>query len=104
MCLTLARLFPGLYINVYSPNTRNGSQNSVLVWIHGGGFIEGSGYDAEGPYDRGGKALYDAHTLCSRTQTVIFTFNYRLGVLGKDTGFGVGGNLSKLPNIRQFDC
>jgi hypothetical protein len=43
-----------------------------MVWIHGGGFILGSGdRDVYGP-----DFLIDEHV-------VVVTFNYRLGVLGK---------------------
>jgi len=59
-----------LTLNVWSPGTRG--QRPVLVWIHGGGFLEGSGALS----GRGG-AAFSAHA-----DVVVVTLNYRLGVLG----------------------
>jgi para-nitrobenzyl esterase len=44
----------------------------VLVWIHGGGFVIGSG----------SQAIYDGAPLVRRGDAVLVTINYRLGVLG----------------------
>src|SRR5260370_28007098 len=41
-----------------------------MVWIHGGGFINGSA------------DVYDARRLTTRGDIVVVTFNYRLGALG----------------------
>ncbi|CAB0030891.1 unnamed protein product [Trichogramma brassicae] len=60
-----------LYLNVYT-NAIDGSKlRPVLVWIHGGGFIFGSGEDD----------FYGADYFM-RKDVVLVTFNYRLGVLG----------------------
>lgn len=45
-----------------------------MVWIHGGGFIGGSGND-----DMYGPDYF------MRKDIVLVTINYRLGVLGKET-------------------
>jgi carboxylesterase type B len=45
-----------------------------MVYIHGGGFDQGSGY---GPY-----GLYNGEFLASTYGVVVVTFNYRLGALG----------------------
>jgi para-nitrobenzyl esterase len=58
-----------LNLNVWTPASSNGAR-PVLVWIHGGGFINGSG------------DVYDARRLSSRGDIVVVTFNYRLGALG----------------------
>ncbi|XP_058121660.1 carboxylic ester hydrolase-like [Anopheles ziemanni] len=65
----------GLFLNVYTPELpRDGSmtaQMPVMVYIHGGGFMCGSG----------DSFLYDpVHFLQHRV--VVVTFNYRLGPLG----------------------
>jgi para-nitrobenzyl esterase len=59
-----------LYLNVWAPRPRRGAL-PVMVWIHGGGFIAGSGYEAE----------YDG-TALARRGVLVVTLNYRLGRLG----------------------
>ena len=58
-----------LYLNVWSPATGQ-PRRPVLVWIHGGGFIMGSGSE------------YDGGALASRGDVVVVTVNYRLGPWG----------------------
>jgi para-nitrobenzyl esterase len=61
-----------LYLNFWLPaNAKAGDKLPVMVWIHGGGFVGGSGADAS---SRG-----DAF---ARQGVVLMTFNYRLGRLG----------------------
>lgn len=59
-----------LTLNVWSPADRAGPL-PVMVWIHGGGFNNGSGT----------AALYDGANLAKRG-VVVVTINYRLGRLG----------------------
>ena len=62
-----------LYLNVYAPaGARPGDRKPVLVWIHGGGFVIGSG----------SQQIYDGSGLARRGDVVVVTINYRLGVLG----------------------
>jgi para-nitrobenzyl esterase len=60
-----------LYLNVWTAASKAGEKRPVFVWIHGGGFMSGSGdvpvYDGEGLASKG---------------LVMVTINYRLGVLG----------------------
>lgn len=58
-----------LTLNVWAPETAEGLP--VMVWIHGGGYNNGSG-TAE---------LYDGANL-ARREVVVVTINYRLGRLG----------------------
>ncbi|MDJ0865895.1 MAG: carboxylesterase/lipase family protein [Myxococcota bacterium] len=60
-----------LYLNVYAPAASGGGR-PVLVWIHGGGFVIGSG----------SQNIYDASSLVRRGDVVVVTINYRLGALG----------------------
>lgn len=60
-----------LYLNVWTPGL-DGARRPVLVWIHGGGFLVGSG----------STAVYDGHHLARRGDMVVVTLNYRLGALG----------------------
>ena len=59
-----------LTLNVWAPQGRS-APLPVMVWIHGGGYINGSGT----------AALYDGSNLAKRG-VVVVTLNYRLGRLG----------------------
>lgn len=59
-----------LTLNVWAPKERD-HPLPVMVWVHGGGYINGSGT----------AALYDGTSLASRG-VVVVTLNYRLGRLG----------------------
>jgi para-nitrobenzyl esterase len=60
-----------LNLNVWTPEV-GGSGLPVMVWVHGGAYVSGSGSDA----------MYDGGNLAAATGTVIVTINYRLGALG----------------------
>jgi para-nitrobenzyl esterase len=60
-----------LYLNVWTPGA-DAAPRPVLVWIHGGGFVIGSG----------SQSLYDGAALALRAGAVVVTINYRLGPLG----------------------
>lgn len=60
-----------LNLNVWTPNTDAAAKLPVMVWIHGGALVIGSG----------SSALYDGTFLAQRGAVVV-TFNYRLGHLG----------------------
>jgi para-nitrobenzyl esterase len=59
-----------LYLNVWSPNLRGTAKLPVMVWIHGGGNVEGS---AEWP---------PLGSTLAREGVVVVSLNYRLGVFG----------------------
>ncbi|MCH9735649.1 MAG: carboxylesterase family protein, partial [Actinomycetia bacterium] len=61
-----------LTLNVWTPARRPDSvqPRPVMVWIHGGAFVNGSG------------GVYGASRLAARGDIVVVTINYRLGVLG----------------------
>ena len=61
-----------LFLTIYTPassGTREATR-PVLVWIHGGAFIMGSGNG------------YDGSVLANQGDVVVVTVNYRLGMLG----------------------
>lgn len=60
-----------LYLNIWTPGADRG-RRPVLVWIHGGAFILGSG----------SQMLYNGGPLARRGDVVVVTINYRLGALG----------------------
>ena len=60
-----------LYLNVTMPTPKPaGQKRPVLVWMHGGAFLGGSGSD------------YSTEQLAVRGDTVVVTVNYRLGIFG----------------------
>lgn len=59
-----------LTLNVWTP-AADGARRPVLVWVHGGAFVTGSG----------GTPWYDGANLAAR-DVVVVTLNYRLGALG----------------------
>ncbi|MEV6896285.1 carboxylesterase family protein [Amycolatopsis sp. NPDC051372] len=68
--MTLAQSEDCLSLNVFTPST-TGSR-PVLVWIHGGAFLTGSG----------GQGWYDGTRLANEADVVVVSLNYRLGVFG----------------------
>jgi para-nitrobenzyl esterase len=88
-----------LYLNVWTPKvTPDGSGNlPVMVFIHGGAFISGSGSSAKGD-TTGHLNMYDGSQFVATSRNgeniVFVTTNYRLGVLGFLAGdkFGINGN------------
>lgn len=61
-----------LTLNVWTPANPKTPSPPVLVWIHGGAFVLGSGSEDS----------YDGQVLSEATGAVIVTINYRLGPLG----------------------
>lgn len=57
-----------LYLNIYTPNA--GTRLPVMVWIHGGTFITGTG------------ATYIGSDLAAKGNLIVVTINYRLGPFG----------------------
>jgi len=98
-----------LYLNVWTAAVSSAETRPVMVWIHGGGYVEGSGSLPS----FNGEAL-------ARKGVVIVTINYRLGVFGflahpeltKESGHNASGNYGMLDqlavlkwvraNIKQF--
>lgn len=57
---------------IFFPDIRDsGGPKPVMVYIHGGFYMEGTGN------------LYDGSVLASYGNVIVITVNYRLGVLGK---------------------
>ena len=60
-----------LTLNVYAPASATPSSHlPVMVWIHGGAFENGEGYD------------YDPSAMINQSGVIVVTINYRLGLLG----------------------
>jgi len=61
-----------LFINVWSQGLGDTKHRPVMVWLHGGGFANGSG----------GAAMYDGEALATKGDVVVVTVNHRLNVFG----------------------
>ena len=61
-----------LFLNVWTTACDDNATRPVMVWIHGGAFVTGSGSGA----------FYQGQHLAKRGDVVVVTINYRLGVLG----------------------
>ncbi len=61
------------FLNIWTPGLTNGDKRPVLVFIHGGGFTNGSSIEGEG---------YDGRNLAELGDMVVVTLNHRLNVLG----------------------
>jgi para-nitrobenzyl esterase len=65
-----------LFLNVWTPKANKGAlaaaKRPVMVWLHGGGFANGSG----------GAAMYDGGALARKGGVVTVTVNHRLNVFG----------------------
>jgi para-nitrobenzyl esterase len=77
-----------LYLNVTTP-AADEARRPVLVWIHGGAYILGSG----------SQKMYDPEPLAQRGDVVVVAINYRLGPFGflhlddlAGKAFGASGN------------
>jgi para-nitrobenzyl esterase len=76
-----------LTANVWTPPSATSSMKlPVLVFIHGGGNVQGSSADT----GKGSTPIYDGAALAAKQNAVVVTFNYRLGPLGflAHTAFG----------------
>jgi para-nitrobenzyl esterase len=82
-----------LYLNVYTP-AADAQKRPVLFWIHGGGFVLGSGSEP----------LYDGGPLAIRGDIVVVAIHYRLGALGYLYLGGHGGDAwGATANAGQLD-
>ncbi|MBU6329160.1 MAG: carboxylesterase/lipase family protein [Acidobacteria bacterium] len=83
-----------LSLNIWTPATDD-TRRPVMVWIHGGAFSLGAG----------SLSAYDGRALCTRTDTVVVTINYRVGALGflvldDDSAVANAGILDQIAALR----
>ena len=88
-----------LALNVWTPALRDHGKRPVLVYIHGGGYSNGSGSDP----------LYDGVRLCRRGDVVVVTLNHRLNLFGYlylgelDARYAASGNVGQLDLITALE-
>jgi len=90
-----------LYLNVWAPQPRPAGKTPVMVFVHGGGFLEGlASY-----------SFYDGTKLATATGNLVVTLNYRLGPFGylsnpalraEDTVHGSAGAYGILDQLAAF--
>lgn len=88
-----------LYLNVWTPAFTGNEKLPVMVWIHGGAYMQGYGHEME----------FDGEAFCKRG-VILVTINYRLGVFGffahpelsKKCPHKVSGNYGILDQIQAL--
>lgn len=82
-----------LYLNIWRPNNTS-SKLPVMVFLHGGGNMTGSGKDFQG------------EQLARNTNSIIISVNYRLGALGffKNAALATGNALDDSGNYGLLDA
>ena len=60
-----------LYLNIWTPAEDTTAALPVMVWIHGGAYLQGYGHEME----------FDGEAFCKRG-VILVTINYRLGPMG----------------------
>jgi para-nitrobenzyl esterase len=89
-----------LYLNVWTQEPGAAARRPVMVWLHGGGFRNGSGAEV----------WYDGAVL-ARRGVVLVTLNYRLGALGflahealeAESPFGTSSNYGLLDQVAALE-
>lgn len=61
------------YLNVWTQNLKPAAKKPVMVWMHGGGFTNGSSMESY---------AYDGRTLSEFGDVVVVSVNHRLNILG----------------------
>jgi len=79
-----------LYLNVWAPRGRPQAKRPVMVWIHGGGFVNGGS----------SPAVYDGAAF-ARSGVILVSLNYRLGRFGSFAFPGLAGKNGE-PAIANF--
>ena len=89
-----------LRVNVWTGGINDGKKRPVMVWLHGGGFREGSGQEL---------ICYDGTNLARDHDVVVVSLNHRLNVLGflDLSAFGAkyahSGNLGMLDIVKALE-
>ncbi len=89
-----------LYLNVWTAAKSSSDRRPVLLWLHGGGFVQGSG----------ALPIYDGEGLAAKGLVVV-TINYRLGAFGffvhpelsKESGRNASGNYGLMDQIAAIE-
>ena len=83
-----------LRVNIWTPSINDNKKRPVMVWLHGGGFVAGSGQELRS---------YDGENLCKRGDVVVVSLNHRLGVLGYLDLSSYGDAYASSANVGMLD-
>lgn len=83
-----------LRLNIWTKGINDGKKRPVLVWFHGGGFVEGCGQDHPG---------YNGHNLADKGDVVVVSINHRLNTLGYTDLSEFGEKYKYSGNIGNID-
>jgi para-nitrobenzyl esterase len=61
------------FLNIWTPGIQDNKKRPVMVWLHGGGFTNGSSIEMD---------AYDGENLSRKGDVVVVSLNHRLNVLG----------------------
>ena len=61
------------YLNIWTKSLEPSAKRPVMVWLHGGGFSDGSSLE---------QTAYEGDALCRYGDVVVVTLNHRLNILG----------------------
>jgi para-nitrobenzyl esterase len=70
-----------LYLNVWTASLDPAAKRPVMLWLHGGGYVVGSG----------GNVRYDGSNLARKRDVVVVTINHRLNAFGFLDVSSIGG-------------
>lgn len=83
-----------LNLNIWTNGLNDGAKRPVMVWLHGGGFAEGSSHEQLG---------YDGWMLAKKGDVVMVSVNHRLNVLGFLDLTSFGGKYAHSDNLGMKD-
>jgi len=83
-----------LRLNIWTPGINDGGKRPVMVWLHGGGFANGSGNE---------QLAYDGESLARRGNVVVVTLNHRLNVFGYMNLSQYGDQYASSANVGMLD-
>src|ERR1700722_109845 len=84
-----------LRVNLWTPEINDSGKRPVMVWMHGGGFVDGCSQDL---------LSYDGENLARNHDVVVVNHNHRLNVYGYLNLAGIGGDeFASSANVGMLD-
>jgi para-nitrobenzyl esterase len=84
-----------LRVNLWTPEINGSGKRPVMVWMHGGGFVDGCSQDL---------LSYDGENLARNHDVVVVNHNHRLNVYGYLNLAGIGGDeFASSANVGMLD-
>lgn len=80
-------------LNIWTPDINKKAKKPVMVWLHGGGYVSGSGNEA----------WYNGENLAKKGDVVVVTVNHRLNVLGHLDLSAYGERYKDSANVGSID-